>query len=1025
MLNATQFCPMWIDGNLVEVTPLLQPPGHHIQTLAEFKTNITSTSVVPAIVSASVSAADDSAGLANKTGRVIVSLVNDATTLQAYKLLEDAVLAPLINELTPFELLLQNGSDARPSIQMMVSRVGSVGLNVTLINNRGVTKQPNTAPVVDSSADMMVQLRLKVGSIVEAFSTRLPVTRLAVGRGGDSVTVSIPAGDVALVSVKISVTGSSRQKSDDDIPSVPAPTRRSTSLWVWPNRQHEYLVQKEQLDAWGRAGFLSELFIFAGHQILPQSLLANSSSGWPWALPGDAVTGMPWARAALDANVVQANGYKIGISPTVSGPLNVSDARAFLLNASAVEQFTKMALADALVHKYSGFNFDWELADACGPATCGQVTNADRNAMAAFLTGFAAALAPHGLAVSQDVGQAAFPANTNTSAVRGSHLRLFGMDTYTCNDTGPRAFGGFVSRGLAHLGVSNYGAALSSVNVTITAPNLDPTAQCIQGWIAPPPAEQLRRRFELLTDSGVQAISLLIGSPDPENVTGEFIPLMREFLVGGSFRQKSDDDTIKTIESPASTLQTWWHDDAEQQAVRPVAPSAVRQSSAFSANVTTASGSDYWERSFVYQSIPRSGAEKRGYTAVDGAEYAASSGLSMSWTTFVYSADVWVAVTHLGLGRSQRSAPPPNVTLRPRRVAVSLERRWLDGATLAIKIPHQPGGLRVSVEFDTELFDTFNDGTNCCQLTDKAGPGHTFVHRQPRHAMLIFAEPMLTAEEAPRLDPLHNAAVNGSSGDGSGGIAFAPQGDIAAFIQAATKPVLYFQPGVYYMGPSASAVLRNAVRWVHLAPGAFVKGAFTFWGSGEGVSEYKLTGFGVLSGEQYVWAADAAQNYTHTSGGYGQLKMLQLQCNADCAAMTMHGITVSEPPFYSTVIYGDGDPSQGLAVDVVRYKQVGAWYWMTNGMELGSQGAGAWGWGKVEDSFMHCNDDCLILWHANNTATDLVIWHGTNGANIQLGWVPRMLTNVSVDSVDIVHNLMGWADDKGGKGKRLRLVQFY
>eukprot|EP01046_Picozoa_sp_COSAG06_P075820 COSAG06_NODE_23880_length_679_cov_0.698276_2_plen_26_part_01 len=26
---------------------------------------------------------------------------------------------------------------------------------------------------------------------------------------------------------------------------------------------------------------------------------------------------------------------------------------------------------------------------------------------------------------------------------------------------------------------------------------------------------------------------------------------------------------------------------------------------------------------------------------------------------------------------------------------------------------------------------------------------------------------------------------------------------------------------------------------------------------------------------------------------------------------------------------------------------------------------------------MHCNDDCLILWHANNPATDLVIWHGT------------------------------------------------
>ena len=92
-----------------------------------------------------------------------------------------------------------------------------------------------------------------------------------------------------------------------------------------------------------------------------------------------------------------------------------------------------------------------ELADACGPAVCGQVTAADKAAMAAFLTGFAKALQPHGLKVSQDVGQAAFPANTDTEKVRGSELRLFGMDTYTCNDTGPRAFQGFVSRAIEKL----------------------------------------------------------------------------------------------------------------------------------------------------------------------------------------------------------------------------------------------------------------------------------------------------------------------------------------------------------------------------------------------------------------------------------------------------------------------------------------------------------------------------------------------------------------------------------------------
>ena len=122
---------------------------------------------------------------------------------------------------------------------------------------------------------------------------------------------------------------------------------------------------------------------------------------------GDRVTGMPWTRAALDANIVQARSWKLGVLPTVGGPLNVTDARAFLNNKSAVARFTAVYLADALTHGYRGYNFDWELADACAASVCGQVTNADRSAMATFLTGFAAALKPHGLLVSQDVGQAA------------------------------------------------------------------------------------------------------------------------------------------------------------------------------------------------------------------------------------------------------------------------------------------------------------------------------------------------------------------------------------------------------------------------------------------------------------------------------------------------------------------------------------------------------------------------------------------------------------------------------------------
>lgn len=228
------------------------------------------------------------------------------------------------------------------------------------------------------------------------------------------------------------------------------------------------------------------------------------------------------------------------------------------------------------------------------------------------------------------------------------------------------------------------------------------------------------------------------------------------------------------------------------------------------------------------------------------------------------------------------------------------------------------------------------------------------------------------------------------------------------------------------MGASYSATLHGAVRWVHLAPGAYLKGAVTFWGSdlhndphtgsssGDGAGAgYKLTGFGVLSGEQYVWGADPNFGYNHTATGYGQLKMMQLQCNAGCSALTMHGVTVNEPPFYAMVIYGKTSPSLGLATQVAQYKLVGGWYWLTSGVELGSQGTGAWGRGSLRNSFLHCNDDCLVLWHANNTVTNVGIWGGTNGANIQLGWVPRELTNVDVDGVDVVHNLMGWSDDKG------------
>ena len=140
-----------------------------------------------------------------------------------------------------------------------------------------------------------------------------------------------------------------------------SPAKRSVSGWVWPNTADKYLLLPETMEYWGGAGFLTELFVAAGHQVLPQSALIASAAGWPFSLPGDAATGMPWARAALDANVAQAKRWGMAIHPTVSGPLNVTDARAFLSNRSAIEQFTAAFLADALNSGYGGYNFDCAL----------------------------------------------------------------------------------------------------------------------------------------------------------------------------------------------------------------------------------------------------------------------------------------------------------------------------------------------------------------------------------------------------------------------------------------------------------------------------------------------------------------------------------------------------------------------------------------------------------------------------------------------------------------------------------------
>ncbi|CAF1398162.1 unnamed protein product [Didymodactylos carnosus] len=192
------------------------------------------------------------------------------------------------------------------------------------------------------------------------------------------------------------------------------------------------------------------------------------------------------------------------------------------------------------------------------------------------------------------------------------------------------------------------------------------------------------------------------------------------------------------------------------------------------------------------------------------------------------------------------------------------------------------------------------------------------------------------------------------------------------------------------------------VRWVYLAPGSYVKGAFQF----QSTDNIKVTGFGVLSGEKYVYEADINNNYHHSIGD---------QCWATCVKMLrfssdhgkeqhlhLQGVTISEPPYHSFVVYGD---EQTFHMTVSSYHQVGSWYWQTDGLEIYRRST-------LGNTFFHSNDDVLKIYHSDVKVRNIVVWKNENGPVIQWGWAPRTINKVSIDTVDVIHNRIWWSDIK-------------
>lgn len=439
-------------------------------------------------------------------------------------------------------------------------------------------------------------------------------------------------------------------------------------------------------------------------------------------------------------------------------------------------------------------------------------------------------------------------------------------------------------------------------------------------------------------------------------------------------------------------LKTWWHANGEKNATGQVAGGNVRQSPFYSVQVATAP--DHWNRydSFTYLSIPRGGKGKPGYEngddgyRNDGAEFASEANLTMSWSSFQYAADTWVDVA---LTTGETISDVADVVIRP--TSLNLEKILVNDTTVRIHVPYAQSGYRFSVEFAPQLYDV-SGASLWLSEAERTAPG-VGVNYEPRNSMLIFAEPLITATSNPsefaRVVPQPSA----------GSIHYVPTGDVTQ-LNSVAADVLYFGPGTYTMGARYHAVLNPQVKWVYLAPGAYVKGAFEFTGS---AGVYKVTGMGVLSGEQYVYEADRYNNYDRRDPA------VRSNCHSECVKMLqfgsthgyqqyldLHGVTVTDPPYHSFVVSGD---ESTFEMRVEHYKQVGSWVWQTDGLEL-------YDGSTMRDSFFNVNDDALKIYHSDVTIDNTVVWKFTNGPVVQWGWGPKNIANVHVTNTHVIHNRM-------------------
>lgn len=430
-------------------------------------------------------------------------------------------------------------------------------------------------------------------------------------------------------------------------------------------------------------------------------------------------------------------------------------------------------------------------------------------------------------------------------------------------------------------------------------------------------------------------------------------------------------------------LRTWWHNKSRINTSGPVAADEVRQSAKYDVSVSLAGKQD-WRDSFVYETIPRNGNGRMYDPANPGQEYnladgdgisvEVDAGINMAWTQFEYTEAVEVRITSKD---GSSLGPTSNVVIRPTEIRYTISSP--DSKTVIIKVPYDAAGRRFSVEFQNDLFAYRSDGESYIQS------GGLLVSEEPRNALVIFAsapipQSLIPSKTCSDVQILKPGKITDST------------------IQA--KPTVYFEAGVYWvekdgrLGKSHIKLDPNT-HFVYMEPGTYIKGAFEYTTS----KDFFTVGHGVVSGENYAYMANTARNYVAEKDDRTSLRIFSHGSVNDNQKWTAVGPTVNAPPFNTVDLFPRNhtphEEDNKVLSDISDYKQVGAFYFQTDGPQIYA--------GTTKDCFWHVNDDAIKLYHSNAQVRDITIWKCHNDPVIQMGWKPRGVTNVEVSRLRVIH----------------------